>query len=60
MIRSHPGVRAGSLCVVLGQEKEAFKLNIRKLKGLGLTESLDIGYRRSPRGAHVLRGVRGE
>jgi hypothetical protein len=43
VIRSHPGVRAGSLCVVLGQEREASKLNVRKLKGPGLTESLDTG-----------------
>jgi hypothetical protein len=60
VIRSHPGVRAGSLCVRLGQEKEAFKLNVRKLKGLGLTESLEIGYRLSPRGAHLLQGVKDE
>jgi hypothetical protein len=61
VIRSHPGVRAGTLSGLLGQEKEAFKLNVRKLKGLGLTESLEIGYRLSPRGAHFLRSVlRGE
>ena len=38
-----------------GQERAAFKLNVRKLKGLGLTESLDIGYRLSGRGEAVLR-----
>ena len=50
VIRAHPGVRAGDLCGLLGQEKPQFKLNVRKLKALGLTESLEIGYRLSPRG----------
>ena len=57
VIRSHPGVRAGNLSGLLGQEKEPFKLNVRKLKGLGLTESLEVGYRLSPRGADFLRSV---
>jgi hypothetical protein len=55
VIRSHPGVRAGDLCRLMGQEKEPFKLNVRKLKGVGLTESLEVGYRLSPRGAALLR-----
>jgi hypothetical protein len=33
---------------------KAFKRNVRKLKELGLTESLDIGYRLSPRGRALL------
>lgn len=53
-IRVRPGVRAGDLCCELGQEREAFKTNVRKLKALGLTESLDVGYRLSPRGAAFL------
>lgn len=36
-------------------EKMAFKANIAKLKALGLTESLEVGYRLSPRGATVSR-----
>jgi hypothetical protein len=28
----------------------AFKTDVRKLKGLGLTESLEVGYRLPPRG----------
>jgi hypothetical protein len=51
LIRTHPGVRAGDLCRLLGQEKMPFKVNVRKLKTLGLTESLEVGYRLSPRGA---------
>lgn len=52
----HPGVRAGEICGLVGMEKEAFKVNVRKLKNLGLTESLDTGYRLSPRGK-AIRGV---
>jgi hypothetical protein len=54
IIRQHPGVRAGTLCGLSGQEKEPFKINVRKLKNLGLTESLEVGYRLSPRGEALL------
>jgi hypothetical protein len=40
---------------MLDQEKDVFKLNVRKLKRLGLTESLEVGYRLSPRGIAFLR-----
>jgi hypothetical protein len=53
-IRDHPGRRAADLCRQVGQERQAFKANVRKLKALGLTESLEVGYRLSPRGAAVL------
>ena len=49
-----PGVRAGDLCESVGQEKDTFKRNVRKLKNLGLTESLAVGYRLSPRGEALL------
>jgi hypothetical protein len=49
-IRDHPGRRAADLANMLGRETLPFKLNVRKLKALGLTESLEIGYRLSPRG----------
>lgn len=58
LLSSHPGVRAGDLCELIGQEKERFKLNVRKLKNLGLTESLGTGYRLSPRGEALLSGLR--
>ena len=32
----------------------SFKVNVRKLKGLGLAESLEVGYRLSPRGRALL------
>lgn len=40
---------------MLGVDKEWFKLNVRKLKNLGLTESLETGYRISPRGRALLK-----
>lgn len=56
LLRDHPGVAARDLCVAAGQPKDQFKQNVRKLKALGLTESLEVGYRLSPRGLAVLAG----
>lgn len=53
-IRDHPGVRAGDLATALGLDKIRLKTDVRKLKELGLTESLEVGYRLSPRGRAVL------
>jgi hypothetical protein len=50
LIGERPGVRAGDLAESLGRERLSFKTDVRKLKALGLTESLAIGYRLSPRG----------
>ncbi|WP_343389194.1 hypothetical protein [Candidatus Amarobacter glycogenicus] len=50
LIAANPAVRAGDLAPQLGQEILAFKLNVRKLKNLGLTLSLGTGYRLSSRG----------
>jgi ribosomal protein S19E (S16A) len=36
-----------------------FKRRVRQLKELGLTESLEVGYRLSPRGRAVLDGLVG-
>ena len=36
-------------------EKRPFKQRVRRLKELGLTESLEVGYRMSPRGKAYLR-----
>jgi hypothetical protein len=54
VIADHPEVVSTELAALVGQERPAFKLNVRKLKGLGLTESLKVGYRLSPRGVAVL------
>lgn len=53
-IHDHPGLRAGDLCLEVGQDRDRFKPNVRKLKNLGLTISLEVGYRLSPRGAAYL------
>ena len=58
VIDEHPAVRAGDLCAMVGQERLLFKLNVRKLKALGLTESLEVGYRLSPRGEALLDRLR--
>ena len=54
LIAAHPAVRAADLAASLGRETQPFKTDVRKLKQLGLTESLDVGYRLSPRGRAVL------
>ncbi|WP_157251844.1 hypothetical protein [Nonomuraea typhae] len=54
LIAEHPGVRAGDLAPEVGQDLPTFKLNVRKLKNLGLTISLETGYRISPRGRAYL------
>jgi hypothetical protein len=53
-IAEQPGVRAPDLAEGFGMETRAFKLRVRRLKELGLTESLRIGYRLSPRGKAFL------
>lgn len=50
LIAANPGVRAPDLAAGLGLETLPFKRDVRKLKELGLTESLEVGYRLSPRG----------
>ncbi|WP_188189261.1 hypothetical protein [Nonomuraea sp. SYSU D8015] len=54
LIAERPGVRAGDLAPEVGQDLTRFKLNVRKLKALGLTISLEAGYRLSPRGEAYL------
>jgi hypothetical protein len=50
LIAERPGVRAADLAASLGRDTQPFKLDVRKLKALGLTHSLEVGYRLSPRG----------
>ncbi len=52
---AHPGERAADLCRRVGQTRDVLKAHIRKLKALGLTESLDVGYRLSRRGRDLLK-----
>jgi hypothetical protein len=57
LIGAHEGRRAADLAAQLGRETIAFKRDVRKLKELGLTESLDVGYRLSARGRTVLAAL---
>ncbi|PZO80908.1 MAG: hypothetical protein DI629_05510 [Mesorhizobium amorphae] len=56
-IADKDGCTAAEISSLLGMEKLALKRNIRKLKELGLTESLQSGYRLSPRGRALLRAL---
>ena len=60
VIAAQPAVVSTTLAEELGMERPAFKLNVRKLKALGLTESLGVGYRLSPRGEAFLARPREE
>jgi hypothetical protein len=54
LIQTSPATRAGDLAASVGRDTAPFKLDVRKLKNLGLTYSLEVGYRLSPRGAAYL------
>jgi hypothetical protein len=54
LIQAKPATRAADLAAELGRDTPSFKLDVRKLKNLGLTHSLEIGYQLSPRGEAYL------
>jgi hypothetical protein len=54
LIARRPAVRAPDLAVTMGLDTVRFKRRVGRLKELGLTESLRIGYRLSPRGTALL------
>jgi hypothetical protein len=54
-IADNPGKRAPDLAEAFGRETAPFKRDVRKLKELGLTISLEIGYELSARGQMTLR-----
>ena len=58
VIDSMPNTYSGLLANYLGVEIADFKPWVRKLKALGLTESLHPGYKLSPRGEKVLAALR--
>lgn len=60
LVRDHPARRAGDLAEMVGAETQRLKLDVRKLKNLGLTISLGTGYELSPRGKVVLGYLRRE
>ena len=56
-IEARPGVLAAKLARALGRPRDEFKRDVRKLKNLGLTSSLEIGYRLTPKGEALLAGL---
>lgn len=54
LIAEYPGLRAVELAEKVDREKDSFKLDVRKLKNLGLTHSLVVGYELSERGRAFL------
>jgi|SRR5215475_7759310 len=58
-IASRPAVSSAVLAAELDWDRPDYKLHVRHLKGLGLTISLDVGYRLSPRGIAYLARTRG-
>ena len=54
LIAERPEVVAADLAASLGRERLPFKRDVRRLKELGLTESLRRGYRLSPRGRALM------
>ena len=54
LIKRYPERRAGDLAEIMRMDKLDFKVNVRKLKNLGLTVSHEIGYSLSPLGDIVL------
>ena len=57
-IEQRPATRAPDLAESFGRDTAEFKVDVRKLKNLGLTLSLPVGYRLSPRGEAYLRATR--
>lgn len=54
VIRRRPHTRAPDLAAEMGRERDPFKIDVRKLKNLGLTRSFEVGYEVSPRGLAYL------
>jgi hypothetical protein len=58
LIAKHPRIAASKLAAKLGRETLPFKVDVRKLKKLGLTQSFEVGYEVSPRGQAFLAAAR--
>ncbi len=57
LIARSPGVVSTALARQVDMERQVFKTKVRSLKELGLTESLEVGYRLSPRGVAVVAAL---
>ena len=59
IIEKNPRVAASKLAVMLGRDRDELKIDIRRLKKLGLTQSFEVGYEVSPRGKTYLAATSG-
>jgi hypothetical protein len=57
LIDEHPRVAASKLAKMVKRETAPFKIDVRKLKKLGLTQSFEVGYEISPRGRAYLAAI---
>jgi len=57
LIEKHPQIAASKLAAKIGRETAPFKVDVRKLKKLGLTQSFEVGYEISPRGRAYLEAT---
>ena len=60
LIAGQPGVVSHILAQQAAADLPSFKRRVRRLKEHGLTESLEVGYRLSPRGRAVLDRLAGD
>ena len=58
IIDAHPRVAASQLAKQLRRDTLPFKIDVRKLKKLGLTQSFEVGYELSPRGRAYLAATK--
>jgi hypothetical protein len=57
LVEAEPRIAASKLAAKLGRETAPFKIDVRKLKKLGLTQSFEVGYEIAPRGRAYLDAV---
>lgn len=57
LVATKPGVVSTDLAAELGRDRPSFKVDVRKLKRLGLTYSLERGYRVTPKGEALLAAL---
>lgn len=58
LVAAWPGRRAPELAELAGWPTAPWKAHVRRLKELGLTESLPVGYVLSPRGEQLMAALR--
>ncbi len=57
LIEKHPRIAASKLAKKVKRDTAPFKVDVRKLKKLGLTQSFEVGYEISPRGRAYLDAI---